>query len=57
MDGRKLLLLVGALVATFVVFAVLAARVAVRARDLTVPTLVGRSVADATAVATALELQ
>ena len=39
----KVLLLVGALAATFVVFAVLAARVAVRARDVSVPDLVGQS--------------
>jgi serine/threonine-protein kinase len=53
----KVLLLVGALAATFVVFAVLAARVAVRARDVTVPEMTGRSVADATQLAVALELQ
>jgi serine/threonine-protein kinase len=53
----KALLLVGALAATFMVFAVLAARVAVRARDVSVPDLVGRSLADATAATTALELQ
>jgi serine/threonine-protein kinase len=53
----KALLLVGALAATFVVFAVLAARVAVRARDVTVPDLAGQSVADATRLATGLELQ
>jgi eukaryotic-like serine/threonine-protein kinase len=53
----KVLLLVGALAATFVVFAVLAARVAVRARDVSVPDLVGHSLAEATAAATALELQ
>lgn len=53
----KALLLAGALAATFVVFAVLAARVAVRARDVTVPNLAGQSVADATRLATALELQ
>lgn len=53
----KVLLLVGALATTFVVFAVLAARVAVRARDVMVPNLVGRTLADATATATALELQ
>jgi eukaryotic-like serine/threonine-protein kinase len=52
----KALLLVGALAATFMVFAVLAARVAVRARDVSVPNLVGQSLADATAAATVLEL-
>jgi serine/threonine-protein kinase len=53
----KLLLLLGALLATFVIFAVLAARVAVRARDVAVPNLVGRSLADASAAAAALDLQ
>ncbi|MCC7240703.1 MAG: PASTA domain-containing protein [Acidobacteria bacterium] len=52
----KLLLLVGALATTFVVFAILAARVAVRARDVTVPDLVGRPVGEATALAASLEL-
>jgi serine/threonine-protein kinase len=52
----KALLLAGALAITFVVFAVLAARVAVRARDVSVPNLVGRSLAQATAAAAALEL-
>lgn len=53
----KVLLLVGALAVTFVVFAVLAARVAVRARDVSVPNLVGQTLTDATATAAALELQ
>ncbi|MDH4063954.1 MAG: PASTA domain-containing protein [Acidobacteriota bacterium] len=53
----KLLLLVGALATTFVVFAVLAARVAVRARDVTVPDLMGRPVSEATALAASLELR
>ena len=53
----KVLLLVGALATTFVVFAIAAARVAVRARDVTVPNLVGRTVAEATATASGLELQ
>jgi eukaryotic-like serine/threonine-protein kinase len=53
----KVLLLVAALAATFMIFAVLAARVAVRARDVAVPNLVGQSLADATATANALELQ
>jgi serine/threonine-protein kinase len=53
----KVLLLVGALAATFVAFAVVAARVAVRARDVSVPNLVGRSLPDATAAAASLELQ
>lgn len=53
----KVLLLVGALAVTFVVFAVLAARVAVRARDVSVPNLVGQTLTDATATAAAFELQ
>jgi eukaryotic-like serine/threonine-protein kinase len=53
----KLLLLVGALAATFVIFAVLAARVAVRARDVSVPDLMGRSVNEATSLTSELELQ
>lgn len=52
----KLLLLAGALAATFVAFAAIAARVAVRARDVTVPDLVGRSLNDATSLAASLDL-
>jgi serine/threonine-protein kinase len=44
----KLLLLVGALVATFFLFAGVAMRVALRARDVEVPQLVGTTVTDAT---------
>jgi len=47
----KLLVLMGALAATFVVFAVIAARVAVRAREVRVPDFVGKSVEDARQVA------
>jgi eukaryotic-like serine/threonine-protein kinase len=43
----KILLLGGALAATFVVFAGVAMRVALRAREVQVPMLVGRSVNDA----------
>jgi serine/threonine-protein kinase len=39
----KLLLLAGALIATFVVFAAISMRVAIRAREVTVPNLVGQS--------------
>lgn len=53
----KFLILAGALTATFLVFAGIAMRVAVRARQVTVPELVGKSVADATAAASALDLQ
>ena len=53
----KILLLAGALAATFFLFAGIAMRVAVRARQVTVPDLTGKSVADATAALTALDLQ
>jgi serine/threonine-protein kinase len=46
-SAGKLLLLVGALVGTFVLFAALAMRVALRTREVQVPDLVGRSVQDA----------
>jgi serine/threonine-protein kinase len=53
----KILLLAGALAATFFLFAGIAMRVAVRAREVTVPNLIGKSVADATAELSALDLQ
>ncbi len=53
----KLVLLAGALAVTFVLFALIAARVAVRARDVSVPDLMGRSVAEATALTDPLDLQ
>lgn len=53
----KILVLAGALAATFFVFAGIAMRVAVRARQVTVPELVGKSIADATALASGLDLQ
>jgi beta-lactam-binding protein with PASTA domain len=53
----KILLLAGALAATFFLFAGIAMRVAVRAREVTVPTLIGKSVAEATADLSALDLQ
>jgi eukaryotic-like serine/threonine-protein kinase len=43
----KLLLLVGALLATFILFAALAMRVALRTREVQVPDLVGRGVHEA----------
>lgn len=43
----KLLLLVGALAATFVLFALLAMRVALRAREVQVPDMIGITVANA----------
>ena len=53
----KILLLAGALATTFFVFAGIAMRVAVRARQVTVPDLVGKSVEDATSAASSLDLQ
>lgn len=53
----KILLLAGALAGTFFLFAGIAMRVAVRARQVTVPDLTGQSVADATAATAALDLQ
>lgn len=55
-DFGKILLLAGTLAVTFVVFAAIAMRVAVRARQVTVPNLVGQSLADATAAASQLDL-
>lgn len=52
----KLMLLIGGLVATFFVFAAIAMRVAVRALELRVPTLVGKPVEQARAEATDLGL-
>lgn len=52
----KILLLAGTLAVTFFVFAAIAMRVAVRARQVTVPNLVGQSIADATATASQLDL-
>jgi beta-lactam-binding protein with PASTA domain len=53
----KILLLAGALAGTFFLFAGIAMRVAVRARQVTVPNLVGKSIADATALSAGLDLQ
>lgn len=53
----KILLLTGGLAATFLVFAGIAMRVAVRARQVTVPNLVGQSLTDATNLAANLDLQ
>ncbi len=53
----KILLLAGALADTFFLFAGLAMRVAVRARQVTVPNLIGKSLDDATTAATVLDLQ
>lgn len=53
----KILLLAGALAGTFLLFAVIAMRVAITARQVTVPDLVGKSIADATALSFQLDLQ
>ena len=53
----KILLLAGALAATFFVFAGIAMRVAIRARQVAVPDFVGKSVANATNLASNLDLQ
>jgi beta-lactam-binding protein with PASTA domain len=53
----KILLLAGALAVTFFLFAGIAMRVAVRARQVTVPDLVGKSIADATTLSSGLDLQ
>lgn len=55
-NAGKLVLLAGGLLATYLIFAVIAMRVAVRARDVQVPDLVGRSVEEATARAAAVDL-
>lgn len=53
----KILLLAGALAGTFFLFAGIAMRVAVRARQVTVPDLIGKSITDATALGSSLDLQ
>ncbi len=53
----KILVLAGALAVTFFVFAGIAMRVAVRARQVTVPDLVGKTIPEATAMASGLDLQ
>jgi beta-lactam-binding protein with PASTA domain len=53
----KILLLAGALAGTFLLFAAIAMRVAITARQVTVPDLVGQSIADATALSSQLDLQ
>ena len=53
----KIVLLAAALAGTFFVFAGIAMRVAVRARQVNVPDLVGKSIADAENLASSLDLQ
>jgi beta-lactam-binding protein with PASTA domain len=52
----KVLVLIGALVATFFICAALAMRVAIRAREVTVPALEGKTLAEATRTLDALDL-
>jgi serine/threonine-protein kinase len=52
----KLLLLVGGLIATYVIFAAAAMRVALRTREVQVPDFVNRTASDATAMASDLGL-
>ena len=52
----KLLLLAGALLATFLLFALVSMRVALRARDVEVPNLVGATLENATLTASTLGL-
>lgn len=53
----KILLLAGGLAGTFLLFAAIAMRVAINARQVTVPNLVGQSIADATTLSSQLDLQ
>ena len=53
----KVLVLAGALAGTFFLFAGIAMRVAIRARQVTVPNLIGKSIADATAESAGLDLE
>ena len=55
-SAGRLLLLTGGLIATFVIFAAIAMRVAVRAREMQVPQFTGRSLEEARALATSLGL-
>jgi eukaryotic-like serine/threonine-protein kinase len=52
----RLVLLAAGLAATYFIFAAIAMRVAVRARDVSVPNLVGRTVEEATALAASVDL-
>ncbi|OFV94329.1 MAG: hypothetical protein A3G76_06450 [Acidobacteria bacterium RIFCSPLOWO2_12_FULL_65_11] len=52
----KLIVLAGALVATYLVFGIVSMRVALKTREVQVPNLTGRSASEATAIATRLDL-
>src|SRR2546430_17733524 len=55
-SAGKLVLLGGALLATYVLFAAASMRIALRAREVTVPDLTNRTANDATALASSLGL-
>jgi serine/threonine-protein kinase len=55
-SAGKLLVLAGALLATYVVFAVASMRIALRAREVPVPNLIGRTANEASAAASDLGL-
>jgi hypothetical protein len=55
-SAGKLLVLAGALLATYVVFAVASMRIALRAREVPVPDLIGRTANEASAAASELGL-
>jgi len=52
----KFFVLTGGLLVTFVIFAAIAMRVTIRVREVAVPTLVGRTVPDATAMLASIDL-
>jgi serine/threonine-protein kinase len=52
----KVVVIVAALAATYLLFAISSMRIALRAREVTVPDLRGRTVADATAALTGMDL-
>jgi serine/threonine-protein kinase len=55
-SAGKFVMLVGALVATYVLFAAASMRIALRAREVTIPDLTNRTANDATALASDLGL-
>ena len=55
-SAGKIVILVGALIATYAIFAAASVRLALRAREVTVPDLVNRTASEASAAAAALDL-
>ena len=55
-SAGKIVILVGALIATYAIFAVASVRLALRAREVTVPNLTNRTASEASAAAAALDL-